>query len=145
MEQQSQVHDTLAPSQAPYLETPSGLAHAEWAMVETSRANCLLIGSDIFVDDALTLLSSALSRPVVLWSSGHPLLLPPSSSVSTLILRDIGGLDQADQWRLARWIDDARGTRIISTASVPPWPLVERGVFLEELYYRLNTVTVTLP
>ena len=44
------------------------------------------------------------------------------------------------------WLDDAVGTvQVIATTSEPLFPLVERGAFLDVLYYRLNILRVEVP
>jgi transcriptional regulator of acetoin/glycerol metabolism len=51
-----------------------------------------------------------------------------------------------EQRRLLEWLQETAGrTRVVSTTSAPLLPLVEDGVFLDTLYYRLNTVYVELP
>jgi hypothetical protein len=123
---------------------PRTRSDEDWGILGRYRLNSLLIGSDSFVDDALLMMSSSFAAPVVVWTAGQP--LPPPPGAATLILREISELTQFDQQRLEDWLERATTrTPVVSTASTPIWPLVERGVFLEKLYYRLNTLTITLP
>ena len=48
---------------------------------------------------------------------------------------------QADQ-RLLDWLGAGVAVKVISTATAPLLPRIERGVFLDSLYYRLNTICV---
>jgi transcriptional regulator of acetoin/glycerol metabolism len=54
-------------------------------------------------------------------------------------------LDAECQARLLEWLDagDAR-RQVVSLSSDPLFARVERGLFSEDLYYRLNTVMVQL-
>ena len=62
-----------------------------------------------------------------------------------MILRDVPRLGADDQQRLSAWLTEAtRRTQVISTSSCPLWPLVERRVLVESLYYNLNVVTIAL-
>lgn len=75
----------------------------------------------------------------------------------TMLIDEIGELPLSAQARLMRLIESgefqplgARGSRIvdvrvIAASNTPLLPLVERGEFREDLYYRLATVHVTLP
>ena len=69
-------------------------------------------------------------------------LMPPQGAV---IIREIGALNTAQQRRLHEWIGRTAGaTQVIVTSGVPIFPSVERGTFLDLLYYRLNTVYLEL-
>jgi len=58
-----------------------------------------------------------------------------------MILHDVGALTLEEQRRLLDWLLETTGrTRVVSTTSGPLLPLVEVGLFLDTLYYRLNTV-----
>ena len=74
----------------------------------------------------------------------EPLELPPAAQFGTLILRDVGGLPPVDQCRLLRWLElSARphaGRQHHHARRC--CARVEAGVFLDTLYYRLNTVCV---
>ena len=44
---------------------------------------------------------------------------------------------------LSDWVSSER-IQIVTTSTVPLFPLVTRGAFLETLYYRLNVIYVEL-
>jgi Sigma-54 interaction domain len=60
----------------------------------------------------------------------------------TIILRSVDSLDADQQERLARLLDEPRGshTQVISITARPLYVLVQAGMFLDRLYYRLNVV-----
>jgi DNA-binding NtrC family response regulator len=58
-----------------------------------------------------------------------------------LVVRSVSALDRDQQQALLAWLD-APGNRmqVISTTTDPLYPLVSRGAFLANLYYRLNVL-----
>jgi hypothetical protein len=108
----------------------------------TRLPSVILRGTDLATDRALAALMPTLFGPIYLWCRGMPLSLP-SKRGGTQILRDLARLDGNQQKKLVRWLDDTDGrVHIVSTTSVPLYPLFERGVFLENLYDRLNVIQV---
>jgi len=65
----------------------------------------------------------------------------PSQPVGTLLLENVAALALAQQIRLHDWMSGSR-TQVISVVFAPLYPMVERGEFLEGLFYRLNMVTL---
>jgi DNA-binding NtrC family response regulator len=53
-------------------------------------------------------------------------------------------LVDTDQRRLLDWLGDAVAVKVISTATASLQPRIERGVFLDSLYYRLNTICILM-
>lgn len=43
---------------------------------------------------------------------------------------------------LLDWLSDAVAVKVISTATASLLPRIERGAFLDSLYYRLNTICI---
>ena len=83
-----------------------------------------------------------LAPPIVIWNGTNRLRVEP---VGTLVVSNVDGLDNDQQHQLMRWLDATSGApQVISTTAQPLFPLVKRGMFLEALYYRLNTVRVDL-
>ena len=79
------------------------------------------------------------------WEPGEPLVLPPVTSSGTLILHEVGALTEDDQLRLLAWLEQIDGrTRVVSTTAESLFARVEAGLFIEALYYRLNTVSITV-
>jgi DNA-binding NtrC family response regulator len=65
--------------------------------------------------------------------------------VGTLIVRDVARLTKDRQRRLFEWLNQrSRPVRVIATSTKPFFRQVERKMFLDDLYYRLNTITVLL-
>jgi hypothetical protein len=110
----------------------------EWRAILTVRPNLLIEGPNATTEVILRALGSHCALPVVWWSDGLP-----RGNAATLIVRDVAALSMDDQERLLRWLDTP-GPRIqvISTTPRPLFPQVQRGLFLENLYYRLNVVMV---
>jgi hypothetical protein len=120
-----------------------GVAADDWNVLQTARPNVLLIGSDAAVAGFLPFLLPLLQPPVTDTLAGS-LTLPPGLSGS-LILRDVQRLAALDQQRVTAWMaESARRMQIISTASGPLYPLVERKVLAEALFYSLNVITIAL-
>jgi hypothetical protein len=112
----------------------------------TTNLNVLVVGNDDVVEEALRTLRRRCRKPLVTCAAADPLVLPPSFTVGTLVLRDVGALSADGQRRLLAWLDCAfGGTQIIATSAHTLWPsFIQTGAFLETLYYRLNVVYVDL-
>ena len=122
----------------------NGVAHSELPFLGPLSANMLLIGvssgSRHKVEASLVGLGLVSS-----WAPGEPLVLPPAEDTGTLFLHEVGSLSLDDQVRLLGWLDHARGrTRVVSTSAASLFALVEAGVFIEKLYYRLNTISINV-
>ncbi len=113
----------------------------------TPRTNLLLIGGSKRVLKAIEILLPNLHEPITVWLPGSQLVLPPIAT-GTLILHEVGALELDDQYRLHAWIERAQGrahgTHIVSTSEASLLPRVHAGVFLDTLYYRLNTVYIDI-
>jgi DNA-binding NtrC family response regulator len=65
--------------------------------------------------------------------------------VGTLILDDVNTLTMQEQTQLFDWLNAASPRpRLISTSPHPLFPRVERGLFKEALYYRLNVIRMEI-
>jgi hypothetical protein len=119
--------------------------HMDLTLARLHRANVLLMGPPLLVEDALQRLLSELREPIYTWTAPDPLELPSPEQSGTLILREIGELVPADQQRLAWWLESSAGrTQVISTTASQLVKRVDAGVFLDTLYYRLNVVCVDI-
>jgi sigma-54-interacting transcriptional regulator len=115
----------------------------EWASLRVKWLNVILEGSCRATNAALSTLQPQMREPIVC-SPAREFGLP-SGDVRTLILKNVAGLNAADQTRLLAWIDrDGSGTQIISTSEHPLLAAVTRGTFEEALYYRLNLVLLRI-
>jgi hypothetical protein len=112
------------------------------ATLHRRHPNILIIGGAAETERALEYIYPTLRAPVASWT---PLENPylPAPAFRTLIVRDVDGLTAAQQARLVRLVRRSAGeVQIVSIARVPFFPLVTRGLFLDELYYRLNVVVL---
>lgn len=106
-------------------------------------ANLLLIGPDAATREFLAQLVASLALPIVYCDGAEPEF--PNGPVGSLIVRDVGRLPRFHQQRLLEWLNDrSRCARVIATSARPVFPNVQRGLFSDGLYYRLNTVTLLL-
>jgi len=120
-----------------------GVPADDWHVLQTARPNVLLIGSDAAVTGFLELLRPIVQPPVIESATGD--LTLPSHASGTFILRDLSRLDAAGQQRLSAWLSEsARTTQVISTSTVPLFPLVERDELSAPLYYSLNVIMLIL-
>jgi DNA-binding NtrC family response regulator len=86
-----------------------------------------------------------LHQPIVTRCAGDRLALQPIEHTGTLVLHSVGTLDRDDQRRLIEWLDRPwPRPQVVSTSPAPLLAEVERGVFFDSLYYRLNTVCLQL-
>jgi hypothetical protein len=110
------------------------------------RANLLLVGAEPAVADLLLSLWSTLGEPLMIRRGGDRLQLPPGSEpVATMIIQAVDTLTGYEQRALQDWLVLRQGrTRVVSTASASPLPLVEAGAFSDSLYYRLNVFCIDL-
>ena len=105
--------------------------------------NILIVDSGVEVERerALAEIRPILRLPLTEW---WPREMPdlPAIAFRSLIVRDAECLNATQQRSLAALLRRAAlgQVQIVSIASVPLYPLVCQGLFLEELYYRLNVV-----
>ena len=103
--------------------------------------NAIVIGPSSVVRAAMTALLPHLPQPVSQYDGG--MSRPPfDKALGTLVLWNVDLLDHGEQRRLFDVIDDHRGLVVISVTTTGLFDRVQRGEFLEALYYRLNTVRV---
>ncbi len=133
---------TLAPSDP--FSSPEPSRVDEWSVIRRTILHVLLIGPAPSVNPALARLRPHLRGPVSYW---RPTVAtePPWTTRGALVIWDVDTLDGEQQQRLLAWME-GRGANVqmVSIAERPVFPLVCQKVFLEALYYRLNTLYVTL-
>ena len=118
-------------------------AHVDLLLMGMPRVNLLLIAPDAVVRYVLESLLLNLREPAARWAPGQPLDLPPREFINTMILHDVGRLQPHEQLELLDWLEQADGrTQVVSTSPAPLIPRVHSGLFIDTLYYRLNTVCV---
>jgi hypothetical protein len=115
----------------------------DWRRVlETKRPNVIVIGPPTKVTPVLTLLARSVAQPMVSCTARNPVL--PETAVGTLVLHDADRLTRLDQDRVYGWLSCAvDAPQVITTTSVPLFPLVMRNAFSDALFYRLNVVCLT--
>jgi hypothetical protein len=115
---------------------------ADFRELDSGIANVLLLGAAeqcaAFVEAAVP----RLAEPVVWWRAPERLVLPQHELVGTLVLHGVDTLDGMDQRRLLEWLERQTPPRVIATADPGLVIKVERGAFLDSLYYRLNIVCI---
>jgi hypothetical protein len=127
----------------------STIAHAglspESLIVRTQRPNVLITGSNATTEVFVATLRPYLQNPVCDWATETA--LPTPCETATLLISDVATLSLEQQQALMGWLDRAAAgdTQVVSTTALELFPLVERGTFLEALYYRLNTVRLDAP
>lgn len=117
------------------------MAHDEFPFLGVLSANTLFIGVNRSSRDQVEASLVGLGL-VSRWEPGQQLTLPSATDTGTLILHEVGSLTINEQFQLLDWLDQSAGrTRVVSTSPESLFALVEAGLFLEKLYYRLNTVS----
>jgi hypothetical protein len=117
----------------------------DWSKLAAARYNVLIEGPRGAIESAVGLVERGLTGPIVRRRPEEPLDLDRGclrESCCTVILEDVVGLTAGEQTRLQRSLENRPRMRIVSTASTPVFPLVERGLFDAILYYRLNVMLV---
>jgi hypothetical protein len=112
----------------------------EWVVLRTRRPNVLIAGTNETTEAIVATLLPYLRPPVHCWTPD--VSLPAPREVTTMLIRDVATLSLDQQQALLSWLDQAgpRHAQVVSTAALSLFPLVEHGLFLDALYYRLNTV-----
>jgi hypothetical protein len=117
---------------------------AERHAYRSSRSNMLLVGSDARVDALITAITGLPSAGLPEWDRQNPLSIA-AATADTCLVRNAQQLDAEEQLRLNKILETSAGRiRVIATAAWPLYPLVARGEFHEELYYRLNMLCLEL-
>jgi hypothetical protein len=122
------------------LNGPDASFETECSSLRDRHSNLLLEGPAEVTDALLFLLRPHLREPILWKRSGAPLDLPADQG-DTLVLRDVAALSADEQQRLLRWLEEKEPPRqVVSTTTIPVFPLVAHGLFDSVLYYRLNVM-----
>ena len=114
-----------------------------WHAIQVVRPNLLFIGTDEEVNHVLNTLGASFHAPITCSHAGT-LTLPPQRG-GTLVIRDAIAMSAGDQHRLLEWLATRDPlTQVITTSDCAVFPWVQRGIFLESLYYLLNVMTIVL-
>ena len=118
---------------------------SEWIILRAERTNVLITAPDAMVDAVVVALLPDLRRPMYAWAREGA--LPAPHEVGTLLIRDVGRLSLDQQRALLSWLNPPAvlgHIQVVSTTAFEVFSLVAQGVFLEALYYRLNTVRLDM-
>ena len=118
------------------MELALGLPPEDWRLMVACGGNLLIEGAEVLIQALVHALIPYLRHPVDSWHGG---LLP--ARPATLVIRNVASLTTEEQNVLFRWLDvTGERRRVVSASSKSLFPLVERGLFREDLYYRLNVI-----
>jgi hypothetical protein len=113
------------------------------AILHRGFPNLLLIGDDAALESAFRRIQPYLRIAIAPCVSDITSIVP-ATTVGTLIVKDVRHLDGGQQAALTALIGAVPDIQVVSMARAPVYPLIEAGGFLEDLYYRLNCVTLDL-
>lgn len=104
--------------------------------------NALLIGLSETARAAISTILSDLPQPVA-ESDSSSISGALSSAARTIIIWNVDRLDAPQQRRLLEFIErSGAAVQIISVSTTELFDRVERGEFLDALYYRLNVIRI---
>jgi len=111
-----------------------------------TKLNLLIMGVDDVVARFLASLWPYFLAPRVVRRRGQELrLLSTSRPAGTILIYDVDTLTRREQDALHRWMNAGNNrTRVVSTTTLSLMPELETGAFNDELYYRLNVLTLDL-
>ncbi len=115
----------------------------DWRAVYLHHANVLLEGPDTAIAPIVRQLLPHLRQPIVSIRSRTAFALP-TTEIGSLILDEVHTLTMQDQVRLLELLNVATRPQVISTSSQSLFLRVERGLFAEALYYRLNIIRLRI-
>lgn len=117
---------------------------AELQVIMTDHPNLLMCGPEVSVQSALAFLRPSFRQPVAKWAHDAQQNPPPQQN-GTLIIEDATTLDDEQQKSLLQWLDQRAGrVQVIATTLENLFPLARHGLFLNRLFYRLNTLHLDL-
>lgn len=123
---------------------PADIDSVDLEVIKRYRPNMLMCGPVAAVNTTLAILRPFLQQPVFQWGCDtHGSL--PQHLTGTLILEHASTAHGEQQRLILDWLD-ARTlhVQVIATTEEPLFPLVQRGVFLDRLYYKLNMLYLDL-
>jgi hypothetical protein len=101
----------------------------------------LIIGDGSAVAPVLARIQEHCGQPLYDCRPGRGLALP--DGCGTVVLRDVSALHVREQQQVSAWMTEC-GTdcSVLATSAEPLFPVVMRGAFSADLFYRLNVVTI---
>ena len=123
---------------------PADIDSIDVEAIQNVRPNLLLCGPAGAVDTTLATLWPSLQEPVYNWVGDAGGSLPHEFS-GTLIFEHASAAPDEQQRSLLEWLSErTRHVQVISTTEEPLFALVQRGAFLDRLFYQLNTLYLDL-
>jgi hypothetical protein len=119
---------------------------SEWPVAQATLSNVLIVSSDDnAIDAAIAKLVEEWSHEPTCWWP-HDAPLPVRGAHATVVIRDVVTLSVEQQQAWLSWLNQEDGfhPQLIATSGIPVYPLVAHGLYLSELYYRLNTVLLNM-
>lgn len=120
-----------------------GTTHASAAIGARARLRLLITGDRAALAGVLPIIDRHCPGPIHLYDA-TTIPLVPSFSRGTVLLAEVERLAAAEQDRLFDWLTEHGASHpfIVATSRAPLWPLLERGSFRADLFYRLNLVSI---
>jgi hypothetical protein len=123
----------------------AGDLSADWELAVTSAVSVFLIGEGDVTTGVVDAMRPHLVDPIVNVDCHAGFDLSSVPSRGTVILSDVDALLLADQQCLNTWLVQAdHRPRVISTSRTSMLPMIDAGMFIESLYYRLNVLRFDL-
>jgi hypothetical protein len=115
---------------------------AGWQILCAARPNVLVMGPTDALEQVLAKLIPHLRQPVREWTPDA--LRQSPADVKTLVIRGVDALSGEQQRNLSAWLERSATARpqVVSTTTVSLFHRIATGLFLEELYYRLNILVL---
>jgi hypothetical protein len=130
---------------SPIGRRPLPVSPEEWHVITTAHPNLLVEGPESATDETIVALVPHLRGPVHFWEPGIALHTPGQRKAS-LLLRHANQLSLPEQRAVLGWMDVSMCEgQTVAMSCDPLFALVARGLFVAELYYRLNMLRVELP
>jgi hypothetical protein len=115
-------------------------------LARLTKSNLLIMGADDVVERFVTSLWPYFLAPRIVRRREERLrLLPTSGPASTILVYDVHTLTRREQDAFFLWMNSGNNrTRVVSTTTQSLLPELETGAFNDNLYYRLNVLTLDL-
>jgi hypothetical protein len=114
--------------------------YPNWRLLAHTHPNVHIRAAAPLAMTLITALALGLRQPVHVQTAWDRAVAPTNG---TLVLYGVDALDRREQQQLFAWLDATHAAvQLVSVSTEPIFPLVERGLFLDSLYYRLNTILV---
>jgi len=124
---------------------PADLDTVDLEAIKSVRPNVLLCGPDGALRTTLDTLRPSFQEPVYNWAGHAHASLPPHEFAGTLIFEHASSAPGEQQKLLLAWLGQRTPrVQVVSTTVEPLLALVQRGAFLDSLFYQLNTLYVDL-